>query len=196
MKELYKVMKRIIPVFEVTTLPASNQPANNDVQVLSNNAGDTQDITLFGVDNNNAFQTHKVTLNGVTAVDSVLNPKWKTIYGAFLGDIYGNISARATGTITIREKSGGQAIATITAGKLSTGIVLFELPGVDIEIENMDGNTWFSPFGSGNVASSTGASGKLTGHMAKSLIVDPDRKYVSFVSDATGSTVQVYVSEV
>jgi hypothetical protein len=192
-KNQFRAIKRIIPIFEVTAVSTDNQPANDDVQVISDNAGDTQLITLFGVDNSDKFQYHTVTLNGVTAVDSVLNPKWKTIYGAFLGDKYGNISARATGTITIREKSVGAAITTIAATKLSTGEQFFYCPGEDIIIENIAGNTWFNALGG---ASTTGASGQVTGRMSIETAVPTAKEYISLISDGTGSTVQIYVMEV
>jgi len=192
-KALHRAIKTIIPIFELTAISTSNQPANDDIQVISDNAGDTQIITLFGIDNSDVFQAKQLTLNGTTAVDSVLVPKWKTFYGAFLGDKYGNISARATGTITIREKSGGLAIATITAGKLSTGCLYFDVTGRDIIVENIAGNTWFNTKGVANIA---GASGQLTGRMSAELLVLSEYKYISLISDGTGSTAQVYVLEV
>ena len=186
-KKAFRQIKTIVPIFEVTAISASNQPTNDDVQVLSNNAGDTQTITLFGIDNSNVFQVRTLTLTGTTAVDSVLDPKWKTIYGAFLGDTRGNISKRAVGIITIREKSGGQAIATIAAGKLSTGALFFDIKGQDVTIENIDGNTYFNPDG---LASTTGACGQMTGRMSRDIVAGD---YLSLISDATGSTVQMYV---
>lgn len=181
---------RIIPIFEITAIPTSNQPANDDIQVVSDNASDTQKITLFGIDNSDEFQVDTITLTGATAVNSVLNPKWKTLYGAFLGDKYGNISKRAVGTITIKEKSGGQTIATITTGKLSTGSLFFDVTGRDIAIENITGNTWFNPKGE---ASTTGASGQLSGRMAVDVLVENKYKYISLISDSSGSTAQIYV---
>lgn len=192
-KSMYRAIKTIIPIFEITAVSTSNQPANDDIQVISDNAGDTQIITLFGVDNSDVFQYHTITLTGTTAVDSVLVPKWKTFYGAFLGDKYGNISARATGTITIREKSAAQTIATIAAGKLSTGCLFFDVTGRDIVVENIAGNSWFNTKGAATI---TGASGQLTGRMSVELLVKTEHKYISLISDATGSTVQIYVLEV
>ena len=182
-------VKKIIPIFELTAVSGSNQPANDDIQVISNSTSDTQKITLFGIDNSDAFQTKELTLNGTTAVDSVLNPKWKTLYGAFLGDIYGNISARAVGTITLREKSAAQTIATIAATKLSTGRLYFNLPGENIILENIAGNSWFNHLG---IATTTGKCGQLTGRMAIQIIAESD-EYVSLISDGSGSTMQIYV---
>lgn len=191
-KEMHRKIKRIIPIFEVTAVSASNQPANDSIEVVSNNAADTQTITLWGIDNSNVFQYATLTLTGTTAVKSTLSPNWKTLYGAFLGDRFGNISARATGTITIREDSGDAAITTIAAGKLSTGMMFFEVPGEDVTLENIAGNTWFNTLG---VASTTGASGQLTGRMSINTMVGTDVKYLSIISDGTGSTAQVYVLE-
>ena len=84
---MHRAIKTIIPVFDISTIPALNQPNNGDIQVLSDNSGDTQAITLYGIDNADVFKTHTIVLNGTSAVDSVLNPKWKYLYGAFLGDI-------------------------------------------------------------------------------------------------------------
>jgi hypothetical protein len=192
-KILHREIQTIIPIFELTAISVSNQPANDDIQVVSSDAGDTQEITLFGIDNNDVFQYDTVTLDGTDAVDSVLSPKWKTLYGVFLGDRYGNISARATGTITIREKSGAQAIATIAAGKLSTGCLFFYAPGQDIVLENISGNTWFNTKG---IASTTGASGQLTGRMSIDLLVPSAEEYISLISDGSGSTAQIYVLKI
>lgn len=192
-KAMHRAIKTVIPIFETTAVSASNQPTNDDIQVLSDSASDTQVITLFGIDNSDAFQVKELVLTGVTPVDSVLNPKWKTLYGAFLGDSKGNISARATGTITIREKSGGLAIATIAATKLSTGMLFFDLPGNDVVLENISGNTWFNTAG---IASTTGASGQMAGRMAAELLIKSNNRYLSLISDSGGSTAQIYVLEV
>jgi hypothetical protein len=193
MKEIFKQILRIIPIFEITAISTANQPSNDDIQVVSDSASDTQKITLQGVDNNDVFQSVEVTLNGVTAVDSVLVPKWKTLYGAFLGDKYGIISKRAVGTITIKEKSGGLSIATIAATKLSTGSFRFYLGGQNVVLENISGNTFFNTL---SQASTTGASGQMTGRMANEIKVSQSgTPYVSVISDSSGSTAQIYVLE-
>jgi hypothetical protein len=192
-KEAFKQIKRIIPIFEVTAISASNQPANDDIQVVSDSTSDTQILTLQGIDNSDVFQSVAITLNGTTAVDSVLTTKWKTFYGAFLGDKYGNISSRAVGTITIKEKSGGATIATIAAGKLSTGSFRFYLGGQNVVLENISGNTFFNTLAQ---ASTTGASGQLTGRMSlETKIPESGTTYVSVISDSSGSTFQIYVLE-
>ena len=115
------------------------------------------------------------------------------MYGAFLGDSKGNVSKRAVGTITIKEKSGGATITTITAGKLSTGMLFFDVTGRDIVLENISGNTWFNTKGT---ASTTGASGQIIGRMSVELLVLPEYQYISLISDSSGSTAQIYVLEV
>jgi len=182
-------IETIIPIFEVTAVSTSNQPANDDVQIISDSASDTQVITLWGIDNSDIIQTKQLTLNGTTAVDSVLVPKWKTIYGAFLGDAEGNISTRAVGTITIREKSGGLAIATIAPAKLSTGMQRFSLADKNVIVENIAGNTWFNPLD--YLATTTGANIQMAGRMNNEVNVDT---YLTLISDSSGSTVQCIIN--
>ena len=185
----HRELKRIIPIFEVTAVSGSNQPANDDIELISDSASDTQKITLLYYDNSDVLQQVTTTMNGTTQVVVTSTPKPKTLLGAFLGDEKGNISARAVGTITIREASANQTIATIAVGKLSTGMAHFIVKGEDVVIENIAGNTWFNVLG---LASTTGASGQLTGRMSVEVTVSPE-KYLSLISDSTGSTVQVYV---
>jgi hypothetical protein len=192
-KNKHRGFMRIIPIFEVGAVSTSNQPTNDSIEIVSDNAADTQEITIWGIDNSNVLQYVTVTLTGTTAKKSTLDPNWKTIYGAFLGDRFGNISTRATGTITIRKDTGDGAITTKTAGKLSTGMVFFETPGQDIVIENIIGKSWFNPLG---VASTTGVSGQLDGRMSIEVTVPTTKKYISMISDSTGSTAQIYVLEV
>lgn len=185
----HRELKRIIPIFEVTAVSGSNQPANDDIELISDSASDTQKITLLYYDNADVLQQVTTTMNGTTQVVVTATVKPKTLLGAFLGDEKGNISARAVGTITIREASANQTIATIAVGKLSTGMAHFIVKGEDVVIENIAGNTWFNVLG---LASTTGASGQLTGRMSVEVTVSPE-KYLSLISDSTGSTVQVYV---
>jgi hypothetical protein len=189
MQILHRKIKRIIPIFEVTAVSANNQPANDDIELISDSASDTQQITVLYYDNSDILHQVTTTLDGVTQVVVTSAVKPKTFLGAYLGDEKGNISARAVGTITIREASGNQAIATIAAGKLSTGMAHFIAKGEDVVIENIAGNTWFNTLG---MASTTGASGQLTGRMSMDVQV-PSDKFISLISDAVGSTVQIYV---
>ena len=185
----HRELIRVIPIFEVTAVSGSNQPANDDIELISDSASDTQKITLLYYDNSDVLQQVTTTMNGTTQVVVTSTSKPKTLLGAFLGDEKGNISARAVGTITIREASANQTIATIAVGKLSTGMAHFIVKGEDVVIENIAGNTWFNVLG---LASTTGASGQLTGRMSVEVTVSPE-KYLSLISDGTGSTVQVYV---
>jgi len=185
----HRELIRVIPIFEVTAVSGSNQPANDDIELISDSASDTQKITLLYYDNADVLQQVTTTMNGTTQVVVTATVKPKTLLGAFLGDEKGNISARAVGTITIREASANQTIATIAVGKLSTGMAHFIVKGEDVVIENIAGNTWFNVLG---LASTTGASGQLTGRMSVEVTVSPE-KYLSLISDSTGSTVQVYV---
>jgi hypothetical protein len=187
----FRRIKRIIPIFEITAISENNQPANDDIELVSDNAGDKQQITLLYRDNSDNLQQVTTTMNGTTQVVVTSNPKPKVFLGAFLGDSKGNISKRAVGTITIREASGDQPIATIATGKLSTGLQSFNLSGEDVVVENISGNTWFNPNDSADAA---GASGQLAGRMNMELTV-PSENGLSLISDSSGSTAQIYVLE-
>lgn len=191
MKVGYRKIKRIVPIFEVTAVSTSNQPANDDIELISDSASDTQQITVLFYDNADVLQQVTTTLNGTTQVAITTTPKAKTVLGAFLGDKKGNISSRAVGNITIREASANAAIATIAAGKLSTGMSHIIVPGEDVVVENISGNTWINTLG---LASVTGASGQLTGRMSIEMTV-PSGGYISLISDGTGSTAQAYILE-
>lgn len=186
----FKKIGLIIPIFEVTAYSGfTNQPANDDIEIVSSSASDTQQITVLFYDNSDVLQQVTTTLTGTTAVKIATTPKAKTVLGAFLGDKYGNISSRAVGTITIREDSGDLAITTIAVGKLGTGIQRFYLPGKDVVVENIAGNTWFNT--SSVVSSITGASVQMTGRMNNEVNVD---SYLTLISDGSASTVQCMVS--
>ena len=80
----------IIPMFDLLAWSGfTNQPTNDGVEVVSNNAGDTGKCTIFGTTNSTgAFAYETITLNGVTAV-ATTKTDWGNVYGVFLGDIYG-----------------------------------------------------------------------------------------------------------
>lgn len=194
----YRGIKQIIPIFEVTAWSGwSNQPTGDNFEVVSNNAGDTQKVTVwYSVTGSSTIVNETLTLTGTTAVSNALATVDK-VYGIFLGDKYGNMSARATGTITLRKKTGALAITTITAGKLCSGSPYFYLPGCNVEIENIAGNTWFNTVKDATLANpvlatTTGPCVQLTGRMSKLTKVND---YVSIISDGTGSTVQILVYE-
>jgi len=95
----------------------TNQPANDGVEIVSDDDGDTtQTITLYGV-LNGALTTavqETLTLTGTTQVVSA-HEDWASICGV-------RLSAECAGTITVREASGNQAICAITTGNLTAGI--------------------------------------------------------------------------
>jgi hypothetical protein len=97
-------------------LAFTNQPANDGIEILSNNAADTtQSITLYGTtQGTDTVVVETVALNGTTAVSST-----KTDWGVLLGY---TLSASCAGTVTVREASGNATISTITTGLLSKGV--------------------------------------------------------------------------
>jgi hypothetical protein len=93
-----------------------NQPANDGVEVLSSNAGDTtQTVTIIGTTNGvNTVVVETVALNGTTPVATV-----KVDWGIILAV---KLSALCAGTITFREASADATITTVTTGNLSKGV--------------------------------------------------------------------------
>jgi hypothetical protein len=194
--QIYNKVIRNIPIFEVTAALSTNQPTNDQFEIVSNSTSDTQKITVWYTDtgDTNTIKYETFTLNGTTAVGSA-STIVENVIGAFLGERYGDISKRAVGTITIRKKTGALAISTITAGKLSTGTPYFYLQGNNVKVENIAGNTWINSVkvnGLVAAATSTGACTQLTGRMERERKVD---SFLSLVSDGTGSTVQIIVFE-
>lgn len=95
----------------------ANQPANDGIEVISNNSADTtQTITLYGTLNGagTVLVTETLTLTGATQVSSS-HTDWGVLLAA-------RLSASCAGTVTIREASGNAAITTITTGNLTAGI--------------------------------------------------------------------------
>lgn len=92
-----------------------NQPANDTVTIVSSSASDTQTATIIGTTNGGVVVvTEDVVLTGTTPVDTV-----KTDWGVILAV---KLSSAAVGTVTIKEKSGGLTITTITAAASSKGV--------------------------------------------------------------------------
>ena len=179
----------IIPMFDLLAWSGfANQPAGDGVEIVSDNAGDAGKITIFGTTHGTgAFAYETVTLNGVTAVPTV-KTDWGNIYGAFLGDIYGQNITPAVGTITLREASADQAITTIVATKISTGMVAFDLTGKQIILNVHSGNVWKR---CGGVASTTtGFKLNLTGGNIKEEKIT---SMLYLISDTTGATAQIEV---
>ncbi len=189
--EQFKILDRIIPVFQVTAWSGfTNQPANDAVEVVSSSASDTGKITIFGTTySTGAFAYETITLNGITAV-ATTKTDWGNVYGTFMGDIYGRNFAKAVGTITIREGSGDLAITTIAAGNLSKGLVAFDLSGYNVVLENITGNTFWNIV----AVPTADTGGQMAGRMSAE-VRHKSGQYLYLISDATGSTAQVYVYE-
>ena len=190
-----------IPIFQVTTVAASNQPGGGVAKVVSSSASDTQIITIFGARTNlSGYYYEQLALNGTTAVTSTTTD-WNNILGAYLGNISGVPSAVGVGTITVAN-TGGSTIYSIAAGARSIGTVIFNLAGKNVEVENITGNTWFNAAtptntnytNSGNLTNNpnapvaTTANGiQMAGRMSRELkVID----FISFVSDSS-STCQI-----
>lgn len=94
----------------------TNQPANDGVEIVSDNAADTtQTATVYGTTTGtDTVVVETVALNGTTAVSTT-----KTDWGVVLGV---TLSASCAGTVTFREASGNATITTITTGNLSKGV--------------------------------------------------------------------------
>lgn len=109
------------PTDQATTTAAglafTNQPANDGIEVLSSDAGDTtQTVTIIGTTNGtDTVVVETVTLTGTTPVATV-----KTNWGVVLAV---KKSAVTLGTVTVREASADQTItAGLTAAVLSVGV--------------------------------------------------------------------------
>lgn len=203
----YRNHDKYIPIFEVTLQSAfTNQPTNDGVEILSNNASDTQLCTVWYTETGSSTLKYEtVTLTG-TSVKALTSVIIASVYGVFLGTPDGTISKRAVGTITVRKATGDAAITTIAATKLSSGTQRFYLAGRNVEVENIAGNTWIGALTPTNfavnnaedileasttpIAIATGAYLQLTGRMSKLLTV---ADYLTIASDVTGSTVQITV---
>jgi hypothetical protein len=168
--ERYKTVDYIIPTFDVTAWSGfTNQPDGDKVEIVSNNANDTGLITIFGtVKTTGEFKHETVTLKGTTVVSTV-EDDWDDIYGVFLGDVYGKNINAASGTITIREASGGQTITTLATGKISIGLVGFDMMGKNIRIRRITGNLYYK---NGEPATTT------NGHL-----LDSGEPYLNVVND-------------
>lgn len=94
----------------------TNQPANDGVEIVSNNAADTtQTATVYGTTTaTDTLVRETVALNGTSVVSTV-----KIDWGQVLGVV---LSASCAGTVTFREASGDATITTITTGNLSKGV--------------------------------------------------------------------------
>ena len=84
------------------------------VTVVSDAAGDTQQITVYGFDASDIPVSETLTLTGVTPVVGTQVFKASSIWGARLSSV-------AVGSITV---STGVAVITITVGEISQGMLL------------------------------------------------------------------------
>lgn len=187
----YKKQGYVIPLFQVGGAAFTNMPDGDAVEVLSDNASDVNKLTIFGTNKTTGLLKYEtVTMNGTNVVTTT-ETNWGNVYGLFLGDIYGKNSTVAVGTITAREASGNAAITTIAAGIRSRGSQVFLLPGRDVEIHNITGNTWKNANNS-LVYPTVNNSFKMYDAMIKPEGV---REFLYLLGDTTGSTVQIEVTE-
>jgi len=95
-----------------------NQPANDGIEVISDNAADTtQKCTIYGTTySTGAYASEGVTMNGTTQVATV-KTDWDEIY-------YISLDNECAGTVTVREASAGATITTIAAGDTTSGTAI------------------------------------------------------------------------
>lgn len=100
-----------------------NQPANDGVELVSDNAGDTQNATVYYTRNGqgDAVFSETVVLTGTTFV-----PLTDTDVELVLGV---ELDSPAVGTITVREASGDLTITTIGAAATQSGVI--DIPTAD-----------------------------------------------------------------
>ena len=94
----------------------TNQPANDGVEIGSDNAADTtQTATVIGTTTGtDTVVVESIALTGTTFVSTV-----KTDWGVILAV---KLSASCAGTVTFREASGNATITTVTTGNTSKGV--------------------------------------------------------------------------
>jgi len=89
--------------------------AGNAIELSSADAGDTQVVRVYGMDNaaTPAAQTEEITLNGTTAV--LGTAVWSKIHGI-------SIPTAPAGTVTAKNGAGGATVATLTPAALTKGL--------------------------------------------------------------------------
>lgn len=186
-KEQHKTPKYIIPLFSTLAWSGfTNQPTNDGVEIVSDSASDVGKLTIFGTTTStNALVYETITLNGTTPVSTV-KTDWDKVYGAFLGDIYGQNIVAAVGTITLREASGNLSITTLTAGAISKGMVGFDLRGFNITLIQVSGNLYWN-----KGTAVTTANGYPFSSAEKFSINTDDLIYL--ISDGSGATSKIIV---
>lgn len=93
---------------DVTTLVSFNRMlTNGSVEVISDNAADTMNITITGRAPDGTLLTNTVALNGTTVV---------AVTGTFKRLLKAELSAAAAGTITVRKSGNGGDLMLLPAG--------------------------------------------------------------------------------
>lgn len=94
----------------------SNQvTATQVIELVSSDAGDTAVVVeILGTDTSDATQRERVTMTGLTALDTT--GTWNSFHGARI------VSGTAIGTITIRNDGAGTTICQLTAGAPTKGL--------------------------------------------------------------------------
>jgi len=187
-KEQFRQIDYIVPLFDIKAWSGfANQPDGDKVTVVSDNAADTGKCTILGTNKTTgAFQYETVTLKGTTAVDTTLD-SFDDVMGIFLGDIYGKNTKAAVGTITVKEKTGGATITTITAAKMGTGLQAFYgLQGRDVCVVGVSGNLYLYD----GVA--TTANGYPVAN-AEKFNFSPKGAYFTLISDSSAATAKIIV---
>lgn len=103
-----------------------NQPANDGVEMVSAGAGDTtQTVTIYYTRDGQGDTVYSdtETLNGVTQV-VFTDTDIQKVLGV-------EMSAAATGIVTIREASGNATITTLAVGVTSSGVYSVPVSAVD-----------------------------------------------------------------
>jgi len=96
----------------------SNQPANDDVELISGESGDTDiEVTIYGTDTSDEYQSETITTDGSDGTTPVTSSNaYNNLMGAEI------TSGTPSGTLTLREATTDGAITTLTSGSTSSGI--------------------------------------------------------------------------
>ncbi len=132
----------IINTFQIHAYSGfTNQPtAGKKVQVQGGTAAETGLVTIFGADvDTGAFIYTTVTTSGTAIITTTLST-YATVYGAYLGDIYGKNRHSAISTISILNSES--ALTTITTGNFSVGMISFDFTGKDASVEVRSGSIY------------------------------------------------------
>jgi len=92
--------------------------ANDTLEALSDNAGDTMLLTITGRDAGGAVVNEALALNGLTVVPFPTNTLERLLKAG--------LASGPTGTVTIRRSGGGATVATIAPGKTSVRRLFYD----------------------------------------------------------------------